>query len=108
MSQRPGLTAADRPTLVGLRPVDRTLRLRAGGHLLARTAAAIARNDEGYVTSVAFSPSLGHSIGLALLKRGPDRYGEQLRIYDPLRGGDVEVEVCNPAFVDPEGVRLRA
>jgi methylglutamate dehydrogenase subunit C len=108
MSQRPGLMAADRPTLVGLRPVDRTLRLRAGGHLLARSASAIARNDEGYVTSVAFSPSLGHSIGLALLKRGPDRYGEQLRIYDPLRGGDVEVEVCNPVFVDPEGVRLRA
>ena len=108
MAQRPGLMAADRPALVGLRPVDRSLRLRAGGHLLARTASAIACNDEGYVTSVAFSPSLGHSIGLALLKRGRDRHGEQIRIHDPLRGGDVEVEVCNPVFVDPEGVRLRA
>jgi methylglutamate dehydrogenase subunit C len=107
MAQRPGLTAADRPTLVGLRPVDRSLRLRAGGHLLARTASAIARNDEGYVTSVAFSPSLGHSIGLALLKRGRDRHGEQIRIHDPLRGADVDVEVCNPVFVDPEGGRLR-
>jgi hypothetical protein len=25
-----------------------------------------------------------------------------------VRGGDVEVEVCNPVFVDPERVRLNA
>jgi sarcosine oxidase subunit alpha len=30
-----------------------------------------------------------------------------LRAYDPLRGGDVPVEVRPPCFIDPEGERLR-
>jgi hypothetical protein len=34
--------------------------------------------------------------------------GEHVCAYDPVRGGDVEVEVCNPVFVDPERVRLNA
>ncbi len=64
-------------------------------------------NDEGYMTSVAFSPTLGHWIGLGLLAHGPERIGETVRAYDPVRGGDVPVEICHPAFVDPEGERLR-
>ncbi len=65
-------------------------------------------SDEGYVTSVAFSPSLGHWIGLGLLVRGAERIGERIRAYDPVRSGDVEVEVVSPVFLDPEGERLRA
>jgi glycine cleavage system aminomethyltransferase T len=108
MAQRPGLLEPDRPALVGLRPVDHAMRLRAGGHLFAKGAQLLPSNDEGYVTSVAFSPSLGHSVALALLKHGPDRHGEQIRVHDPVRGSDVDVQVCNPVFIDPEGVRLRA
>ncbi|MET0445529.1 MAG: glycine cleavage T C-terminal barrel domain-containing protein, partial [Pseudorhodoplanes sp.] len=107
MAQRPGLIAADRAVLVGLKPVDRAVRLRAGGHLLASDADAVAANDEGYVTSAAFSPTLGHSIALALLKRGASRHGETIRIHDPVRGGDIPVEVCHPVFLDPEGMRIR-
>lgn len=107
MAQRPGLLSEDRPTLVGLKPVNRNTRLRAGGHLLAKGAAAIAANDEGYVTSAAYSPTLQHSVALGLLQRGPQRYGEIVRIYDPVRNDDIEVEVCNPVFFDPEGVRVR-
>ncbi len=59
------------------------------------------------MTSVAYSPTLGHWIGLGLLKRGPERIGERVRAYDPVRGGDVLVEVCAPGFVDPDGERLR-
>jgi glycine cleavage system aminomethyltransferase T len=58
------------------------------------------------MTSVAFSPSLGHWIGLGLLKGGPSRLGEPIRAYDPVRNGDVEVEICSPVFVDPQGERL--
>ncbi len=36
MSGRPALVAPDRMTLVGLRPVDRAQRLRAGAHLVPR------------------------------------------------------------------------
>jgi methylglutamate dehydrogenase subunit C len=107
MASRPGLIADDRPALVGLKPTNSSAHLRAGGHLLNRAADAIAANDQGYVTSVSFSPTLDHSIGLALLKSGPQRHGEIVRVYDPLRGTDTEVEVCNPVFVDPEGTRVR-
>ncbi len=68
---------------------------------------AVAANDQGHVTSAAFSPTLGHWIGLALVRRGPDRHGEIVRAYDPVRGEDHPVELCAPAFVDPEGARLR-
>jgi sarcosine oxidase subunit alpha len=107
MAARPALTDPERPTLVGLRPVDRYERLRAGAHLVPEEAAAIAANDQGYVTSVAFSPSLKHWIGLGFLSRGPERHGETVRACDPLRGEDVLVEICPPCFIDPEGKRLR-
>ena len=107
MAQRPGLVDPARPTLVGLRPVDRSARLRAGAHLLARGTEAVAANDQGFVTSAAFSPTLGHSIALALLSHGPERHGERIVVHDPVRGGDVAAEVCHPVFVDPEGLRVR-
>jgi len=107
MAQRPGLTDPERPALVGIRPVEPSARLRAGGHLLPLGTPSEIAHDQGHITSVAFSPTLGHWIGLALLKRGPERHGERIRVHDPVRGPDVEVEVCNPVFVDPEGVRLR-
>ncbi|HLW91390.1 MAG TPA: sarcosine oxidase subunit alpha family protein [Roseiarcus sp.] len=108
LSQRPALLDPDRPTLVGLKPADRRSRLRAGAHVLALGAASLAENDQGYVTSAAFSEALGHWIALALIKRGPERLGERMRAYDPVRGGDVEVELARPVFIDPEGARLHA
>jgi sarcosine oxidase subunit alpha len=108
MAGRPALAAPDRPALAGFRPVDPAQRLRAGAHFLKVGAAASADNDEGYMTSVAFSPHAGSWIGLGLLVRGPERIGERVRAYDPVRNGDVEVEVVAPHFVDPEGARLHA
>mgnify|MGYP000572007503 FL=1 len=63
--------------------------------------------DDGYVTSVCFSPMLDLWIGLGLLARGRDRIGEVMRAHDPLRGEDYDVEICNPVFYDPEGGRQR-
>ena len=107
MAARSALVDPARPTLVGLRPIDPTERLRAGAHLLSPGAVPSSQTDEGYVTSVAFSPSLGHWIGLGLLARGPERIGERIRAYDPVRRGDIEAEIVAPVFIDPEGVRLR-
>ena len=87
--------------------MDRKARLRAGAHLLTRGAAVSLENDQGVVTSVAFSPTLGHWIALALLVRGRERAGEIVRAFDPVRDGDTEVEVCSPIFVDPNGEKLR-
>jgi sarcosine oxidase subunit alpha len=104
---RPGLLDPDRPTLSGFRPIDRTVRLRAGAHFIPHGVEASAAHDEGYMTSVAYSPSLGHWIGLGLLKRGAARIGEIIRAYDPIRSTDTMVEVVAPCFVDPEGEKLR-
>ena len=106
MAGREALVDPGRPALVGIVPVDPKARLRAGAHVLARGAAERPENDEGHVTSVAFSPSLQRWIGLALVERGRERLGERVRAYDSLRNGDVEVEICSPVFVDPEGTRL--
>ena len=106
MAQRPALLDADRPALVGFRPVDRNARLRAGAHFLKVGAANTIENDEGHMTSVAFSPMLGCWIGLGVLARGPQRIGERVRAFDPVRNGDVEVEICDPVFFDRQGARL--
>ncbi len=107
MAQRPALRDPQRPTLAGIRPLRPQDRLRAGAHLLAKDAPSTIAHDAGWVTSVAFSPSLGHWIGLAMLTNGPARHGEIVRADDPVRGGSVLVEVVPPCFVDPEGARLR-
>jgi sarcosine oxidase subunit alpha len=107
LAQRPGLTDPARPRLIGFRPVDRSARLRSGAHFIAQDAEATAANDQGHMTSVAYSPSLGHWIGLGLLSRGDTRVGEIVRAYDPVRGGDTPVEVVSPVFYDSEGARLR-
>ena len=106
MAQRPALLDADRPALVGFKPVDSKVRLRAGAHFLRVGAANTIENDEGHMTSVAFSPMLECWIGLGVLARGPLRIGERVRAYDPVRKGDVEVEICDPVFFDRQGARL--
>ncbi len=107
MARRPALVANDRPSLVGLKPVDATQRLRAGAHFLAIGAPATTANDEGYVTSAIYSPHIGSWIGLGLLKGGASRIGQHVRAYDPVRGGDLVVEIVSPIFIDPAGERVR-
>ena len=107
MAERPALLDPSRPRLVGLRPLDNRQRLRSGSHFVAAGRPVTAENDEGYMTSVAFSPTLKHWIGIGLLRHGPERIGERLRCVDPLRDEAFDVEVCAPAFVDPKEERLR-
>ncbi|MCC6482338.1 MAG: sarcosine oxidase subunit alpha family protein [Sphingomonadaceae bacterium] len=107
MADRQGLTDPARPVLVGLRPANGHDPIRAGAHLLTKGMTGIAAHDQGYVTSAAFSPTLGHPIALALLAHGPERHGEEIVVHDPVREGDVLAVVCDPVFVDPLGVRVR-
>ncbi len=107
MVDRPALTDPDRPILVGFKPVVAHEKLTSGAHFIAVGAATTMANDEGYMTSVCYSPTLGHSIGLGLLKRGRDRIGERVRAVDSVRSKDIEVEICDPVFHDPAGEKLR-
>ncbi|MFK0166521.1 sarcosine oxidase subunit alpha family protein [Rhizobium sp. NPDC090279] len=108
MLQREGLQAADRPRLVGVKPVNPATSFRTGAHILADGAAATLENDQGYVTSSAFSPSLGHTIGLALIKNGPERIGEKVIVWNGLRDEFTDAVLCSPVFIDPQNEKLHA
>ena len=106
LSSRFGLTAADRVQLVGLKPVDAAKSFRAGAHLLKEGVKPATANDQGHVSSVCFSPVLGHSVGLAFLKSGRERIGETVVVWDGLHNEETLAEVCSPVFVDPDNKKL--
>ncbi|PZN16711.1 MAG: sarcosine oxidase subunit alpha [Proteobacteria bacterium] len=108
LQQLPAFNEPDRPVLVSFAPVNRSDVLRAGSHFLDLGAAPRIENDLGYMTSAVYSPTFGHYIGLGLLKRGKERIGERVRAYDPVRNGDVVVEIGPPCRYDPEGELARA
>lgn len=108
LSERAEMNKEDDLRLVGFKPVDASKPLAAGAHFVDNGKEAVTKNDLGWMTSVAYSPELGHSIGLGFLKMGDQRKGDKLRAVDLLRGGEVQVEVVSPHMIDPEGERLRA
>lgn len=104
----PAFTDPNRPALVSFAPVDRTQTLAAGAHFLDIGAPAGIEHDQGYMTSIVYSPHFGHYLGLGLLKRGNERIGQRVRAYDPVRNGDVEVEIGPACRYDPDGGLARA
>ena len=107
LSERPELNRDDDIELVGFFPAERGVALKAGAHFIAAGFEANTQNDQGWMSSVAFSPSLGHSIGLGFIKRGNARMGEIVRAVDPVRDSEIEVKIVSPHFIDPKGERLR-
>ena len=107
LARRDHLNREDGLALTGFRPLNRTDELSSGAHFIAMGKAATMENDEGWMTSTAFSPTLGYSIGLGFIARGQDRKDETVRAVDFVRGKDIEVEIVSPHFIDPEGERLR-
>ena len=108
MAQREGLIRPDREVVVGVRPVSKSDRLLAGAHIVARGDKPSMETDQGYVSSVAFSPMLDMWVGLALCKRGRERHGEVVQLFDGLRDIHIEVELCDPVHFDKENKRLYA
>jgi methylglutamate dehydrogenase subunit C len=107
LRKRADLQAKDRPLLVGLIPVAQGETFK-GGSILCQ-----AGNDGGHglgwVTSVTESPSLGHWVGLGLLRGGLEAWqGRELVAADPIRGRSTRIKVVAPHFLDPEGARLHA
>ncbi len=108
MNLREGLVDPDRPSLVGIKPKSPSDKFATGSHILNPGDDVSLANDQGYVTSMCHSPTLGHAIGLALVKNGPSRVGEEVTIWNGLAGKTVTGILCNPAFVDPENEKLHA
>ncbi|MFT5650540.1 MAG: heterotetrameric sarcosine oxidase alpha subunit [Yoonia sp.] len=108
LSEREGLNRENDLRQVGIKPVNPADPVPAGGHLMNATGPVDAAHDQGYATSAAFSPSMGHMIALGFLKDGANRMGERMRLVSPLTGVDTEVEITSAHFIDPKGERLRA
>ncbi|MGR3344337.1 MAG: sarcosine oxidase subunit alpha family protein [Paracoccaceae bacterium] len=108
LSERPELNRDDATKLMGFRPVNRSEMLVAGAHFIAKGDEANMASDQGWMSSVAYSPSLGHSIGIGFIERGHARKGEIVRAVNPAYNSEVEVEIVSAHFIDPEGERLRA
>jgi sarcosine oxidase subunit alpha len=108
MAQREGLTDRNRQCVVGIQPIDPTDRLRSGSHLLKRDDRPSMTNDQGYISSVAWSPMLNMWVGLALLSNGRERHGEVVKVFDGLRNIHSHARITDPVHFDPENKRLHA
>ena len=102
---RAGMWGPEREQLVGLKA---SAPISAGAHLFVPGTEVHRETDQGYVTSVCWSPTVNAWLGLGFLKDGRARHGEKIRLVDHLRGLDVICEVCHPVFHDAEGEKLRA
>lgn len=104
LAQRPGLLDPERLALVGVRPVDKTQRLRNGAHLIEKPDGG----SLGYLTAACMSAELEGWIGLALVSGGPARIGTRMIAAYPLLNENIAVEIVSQHFVDPENERVRA
>ena len=106
-SFRSDMAKPDRKQLVGLLTEDPAEVLPEGAQLVETVLAAPPMAMVGHVTSSYYSPNLGRSIALALVKGGRDKMDQV--VHAPLAGGKtVACRIANPVFLDPEGERLRA
>ena len=104
---REDMLREDRKKLVGLTPETPDIVLEEGAQILElNTGIEPPVPMIGHVTSSYYSPNLGRSIALALVKGGLARKGESL-IVDQ---GDnrYKVNVVDPVFIDPKGERFHA
>jgi sarcosine oxidase subunit alpha len=100
------LNAADRWQLVGI-TARRGESIPRGAKIVADPDHALPNPMLGHVTSWCFSPHLDAWIALALVSAGRSRHGETLWAVSPLAGAKAQVTVGPPAFIDPNGERLR-
>ncbi len=107
LRKRPGLASDQRRSLVGIEPLGGGQRLRAGALVYSEDEPAEGHGI-GHVTSVTWSPSLGHWIALALVAGGSAREGETVKAVSLVHGEQVRVRVVAPVFLDPAGERIHA
>lgn len=103
LRKRTLLEDPSRPSLVGVEILGNS-STRAGC-LLYSQHAPTKGHGEGWVSAVTYSPALGKNIALALLKRGPERYGETIQIVDFVGNQTWKAKVVSHHFYDPEGHR---
>ena len=95
----------DRKQLVGILTTDPSEVLEEGAQLV-EVETSLPMPMVGHITSSYYSPNLGRSIALAMVKDGINKKGTKLIV--PMLNKSVEVEITNPVFIDPKNERLLA
>ncbi len=104
---RADMAKPDRKQLVGILTVKPEEVLPEGAQLVEKTGDQRPLPMLGHVTSSYWSPAMGRSIALALVKGGRARMGQT--VYAPLESGKtLDCQVVETVFYDKEGSRLRA
>ena len=93
----------DRKQLVGLLTKDPKEILEEGAQLVEKET-SLPMNMVGHVTSSYYSPNLGRTFALALIKGGLNKKGIKLLV--PMSNKTIEVEITNPVFIDPSNKKL--
>ena len=75
-----------------------------GGQIVAALKDKPPMEMIGHVTSSYFSPNVGRSIAMALVKNGRNRLGDT--VFVPLLDRTIHAKVTEPKFFDPEGKRI--
>ena len=102
---RESMQLKDRKQLVGLRTTNSQRVIPEGAHAVLDPNQPMPMDMLGQVTSSYFSPNVGASIAMAMLKGGRALMGQ--KVYLPMLDGDViEAEVVEPVFFDVKGERL--
>ncbi len=104
---REDTSRTDRKQLVGLFTEDPHQVLVEGAQIVEQVRPRPPMKMIGHVTSAYYSPNVGRSIALALVKRGRERLGEQLWVPRLDGGRAAKVTVTEPVFYDRQGVRAR-
>ena len=103
---RQSMGLGDRKQLVGLRTKDPKQVIPEGAHAVLDPNQPPPVDMLGHVTSSYFSPTLGHSIAMALLRGGHARKGQT--VYFPMLddSAPIEATITDTNFYDPKGERL--
>jgi len=100
--ERAHMTDPDRWKLVGLETLDGSV-LPDGAYVIGKGVNANGqRNTEGRVTSTYFSPTLGKGIAMGLVRRGPERIGETIRL-GRTDGTEVKARIVDTVWYDKDG-----
>ena len=105
LRKRPQLLKEDRPKLVGIMPKNKNETFNAGAILCHEDQ--VSGLGEGWITAVTHSPAMGHWIGLGFVSGGHLAWeGKTMIAADPVRKGNIKVEVVSPHMYDPSGERM--
>ncbi len=97
--ERPFFRNPNRKKLVGLLTKDPQIVLPDGGQILENFDDRVGDRPIGHITSTYFSPTLGHSIAMALIEGGLDNLGRRVSI--PITSRKViNAKVVQPKFLD--------